>query len=408
MRQALRIGRLFGIELRVDVSWVVILVLMIWSLPPIFFAWHPDWSPLMAFGLSVVGAVLFFTSVLLHELAHALVARGYGIPVRDITIFMFGGISSLEREPPTPMAEIAIALVGPLVSIGLGVAMMFGASALLSLSGAEITSYEQARAAVQGLGPLGTLFLWLGPINVMLGLFNLIPGFPLDGGRVLRAIVWKITGNLPTATRAAALAGQGVGWAFVVMGILMAFGYSLPIFGSGPVSGLWLALIGLFLRNVAVAHYAGASVTEALAGVRVRDLMRTKGPSVPSDLPIRRLVDEWFLARDERAYPVFDGDRFVGLVSFEDLRKVPPTEWDQRTVADVMTPAEQLAWVSPDEDVTQALRQLVASGVGQLPVIANGAFAGMLFESDVMKWLEIASAANAPPVVARPPVLRPA
>lgn len=391
MGHSLRIGRVFGIDLRVDTSWLVILVLMLWSLPRVFFAWHPEWSTLTVLIVALAACLMFFASVLLHELAHSLVARAYGVPVRDVTLHMFGGVSNIEREPPTPGAELAIAIVGPLASVALGVGMTFMAATAISLLGPNLDDAADAESAVARLGPIATLLLWLGPINILVGVFNLIPGFPLDGGRVLRAIVWKATGDLGRSTRIAALVGQLVGWAFVALGIVMAFGYSVPFFGAGLGSGLWLALIGLFLRSMALAHYSGAAISEALAGVRVRDLMRREGPWVSADVPVRRLVDDWFLARHERAFPVFAGHRFVGLVCFQDVRRVPPAEWDDRTAADVMTPLERLTSASPDEPLEHTLRKLAGSDVRQLPVLDDGNLAGMLFENDVIRWLELAS-----------------
>jgi Zn-dependent protease/CBS domain-containing protein len=392
MGHSIRIGRVFGIDLRVDTSWLVILVLMLWSLPRVFFAWHPEWSPLTVLIVALVASLTFFASVLLHELAHSLVARAYGVPVRDVTLHMFGGVSNIEREPPTPNAELLIAIVGPLASIVLGLVLTFVAAAAISVLGPNLDDAADAETAVSRLGPIATILLWLGPINILVGVFNLIPGFPLDGGRVLRALVWKVTGDLGRSTRIAALVGQAVGWCFVLLGIVMAFGYSVPFFGAGLGSGLWLALIGLFLRSMAVAHYTGAAVSQALAGVRVRDLMRREGPWVAADVSVRRLVDEYFLVRDERALPVFDGPRFVGLVCFQDVRRLPPEEWETRAAADIMTPQERLTSTTPDEAVEHTLRKLAASDVRQLPVLYEGGLAGMLFESDVIRWLELASA----------------
>jgi Zn-dependent protease len=394
MRQAFRIGRILGVDLRVDPSWLLILLLMLWSLPRVFATWHPDWSPVTVMIVATVATLLFFASVLFHELAHSLLARAYGVPVRDITLHMFGGVSNIEREPPTPNAELLIALVGPAASIGLGIVMTLLATLSMSVLGQDFGDTADPRSVLEHLGPVATLLLWLGPINVMVGLFNLIPGFPLDGGRVLRALIWKATGDLVRSTRTAALVGQGVGWVFIGLGIFMAFGYSVPFFGAGLGSGIWIALIGLLLRSVAVAHYAGAAVSEALHGVRVGDLMRRQGPWVRADLPVRRLMNEWFIARDERAFPVFAGNRIVGLVSFQDVRRLPPELWEQTMTAEIMTPLDRLTVASPDDAVEGTLRQLAASDIRQVPVLWDGALVGMLFESDVIRWLEIASAQN--------------
>jgi CBS domain-containing protein len=243
--------------------------------------------------------------------------------------------------------------------------------------------------------------VWLGPVNVIVGLFNMIPGFPLDGGRVLRAIVWKVTGSLQKATQVAGGAGQAVGWLFVFLGMVMVLGYRVPFFGRGLTSGLWLALIGLFLRNAAVAHLRGAAIDQALAGVQVKDLMRTKGAYVDPNMPVRQLVDDLFLRHDELAYPVIENGTFVGLISIDDLRKVSPNEWWTKTVREVMTPAERLVVTSPGESLGVALRTLGSSGVPQLPVLEGGKLVGMLYEKDVARWVDLRSqvAREAPPRV---------
>lgn len=396
MRSSFRIGRLFGIDLRVDSSWLFILVLVVWSLSSLFARWHPDWMAGTVFLVAFLAALSFFVSVLLHELAHSLVARLYGIPVRDITLHMFGGVSNIEREPPTAAAELLIAIVGPLTSVGLGIAMTAAATLATGLAGMEV---ETAAEAVEHMGPLATVLLWLGPINIAVGLFNLVPGFPLDGGRILRALVWRVTGSLSRATRIATTVGQLVGWAFIVAGGFMALGYAVPFFGRGLGGGIWLALIGLFLRNAATQHQAGAAIHDALAGVRVTDLMRTEGAWVEASLPLRALVSDWILRREDGAFPVFEQGRFVGVVCLDDVRRADPSSWDGRTVRDVMTPVERLVVAAPGEELFDALRRLGAAGVRQLPVVVSGTLVGMLFERDIARWLELTSA---PPGGMRP------
>lgn len=397
MRSSFRIGRLLGIELRVDSSWLFVLVLVVWSVSSLFARWHPDWQPTTVLFVAAFAALAFFGSILLHELAHSIVARLHGVPVRDITLHMFGGVSNIEREPPGPAAELLIAVVGPLTSLGLGVAMTVIAGIFAGLAGLDA---ESAADVVTHLGPLATVLFWLGPINVAVGLFNLLPGFPLDGGRILRAIVWWVTGDGRRATRVATTLGQLVGWAFIVAGGFMALGYAVPFFGRGLGGGVWLALVGLFLRNAATQHRAGAAIHDALGALRVRDLMRIAGAWVPASLPLRALVSEWILRHDDGAYPVFDGGDFVGIVCRGDVRRAPPSSWDERTVADVMTPLASLSVASPDEPALDALRRLGAAGVGQLPVVVGSApgvvLAGVLVERDVARWLELRAAPVAP------------
>lgn len=404
MRSSFRIGRLLGIDLRVDSSWLFVLVLVVWSLSSLFARWHPDWEPLTVLSVAVLAAVAFFSSVLLHELAHSLVARLYGVPVRDITLHMFGGVSNIEHEPPSPAAELLIAVVGPVTSLVLGVAMTVIAAILAGLAGLDA---DAAAEVVAHMGPLATVLFWLGPINVAVGLFNLVPGFPLDGGRILRALVWWGTGDERRATRVATSLGQLVGLGFLVAGAFMALGYAVPFFGRGLGGGVWLALIGLFLRNAATQHQVGAAIHDALVGLRVRDLMRTEGAWVDASLPVRALVSDWILRREDGAFPVFEHGRFVGLVCLDDVRRAEPSTWDTRVAADVMTPLARLVTTTTDAELVDALRRLGASGVRQLPVVSEDPreagvplLAGLIFERDIARWLELRSGSASP---GRPP-----
>jgi Zn-dependent protease/CBS domain-containing protein len=386
MGSAIRIGRLFGIEFRIDPSWLFIFVLIAWSLTSLFAAWHPAWSLATSIVVAVTAALVFFASVLFHELAHSVVAMAYGIPVRDITLHLFGGVSNIEKEPPTPAAELLMAIVGPIASIGLGCAMMLASVILIDLR----TPDGAPEVVLSRLSPIETLLVWLGPVNVVVGLFNLMPGFPLDGGRVLRALVWKLTGSLDKATRVAGGAGQAVGILFITMGLAMVFGYRIPFFGTGP-SGLWLAMIGLFLRNAAAMHVRSARVDRALSHIVSQDLMRTNGGSVEPDMPLGVLIDEWFLRRDELAYPVLDRGTFLGIVTIDDLRKLEANEWDRMRVRDVMTPSGRVVSTTPTESLSEALRKLGFAGVQQLPVLSDNALVGMLYVKDIGRWLQLRS-----------------
>lgn len=335
--------------------------------------------------VAVAAALAFFVSVLVHELAHALVARGYGIPTRDITLHMFGGVANIEKEPPTARSEFFMAVVGPIASILIGVALVFAGAMIASVGAPDL---ESPTHFVERMGPVRTLVMWLGPVNITVGLFNLIPGFPLDGGRILRSILWKATGSLSTATRWSTSIGQLVGWMFIVMGAFMAFGHAVPFFGRGLSGGIWLALIGFFLRNAAVQHQAGHALAEELSGVRVDDLMRTRGPWVAAETPAS-VLPAMFMQNEHRAIPVFAGADFVGLVTVDDLRREAQAPQPSRTARDVMTPLERLTVTTPDTDIVDALRALGRAGTSDLPVMAGGALAGMLFERDIARWLEL-------------------
>lgn len=385
MRGALRIGRLFGIDIGVDWSWGFIFLLVTWNLTHVFLRWHPAWTSGSSFALAVVAALLLFASVIAHELAHSLVAGAFGGRVREIRLFLFGGVANLDREPASPAAEFWTAIVGPVLSIALGLALTLGA-ALMHPVAVDTTNPWDTLA---GLGPIGTLLFWLGPINILIGVFNLIPGFPLDGGRVLRAAIWRVTGDLHKATLASSLIGRGIGWTFVIMGIAMVFGARIPFFGRGPVSGIWLAFIGWFLSSAAERSYGALLEHDALEGVRVSTLMRRTGWAVPAQTRLPTLVNEWFMRSSDRAFPVIDDDRFVGLVCIGDVRKVPPDAWNEAFVTAIMTPREKLLVAAPGDDVPSALRKLAELDVDQLPVLEGERLVGMLTRGDVARWLEL-------------------
>jgi Zn-dependent protease len=272
MQTGLRIGRIFGINIYVDWSWIFIFVLVLWDLAAgVFPELHPDWGPALVWGTALVASLLFFASVLAHELSHSVVAKANGIPVRDIRLFLFGGVSNIQREPSSPGVEFVMAIVGPLTSIGLGVIFLFLSGAMAA--GLDVVAGNPLRALAQ-LDPFSTLLLWLGPINIILGIFNLIPGFPLDGGRVLRSIIWAANRNLRQATQWASWVGQLVAWAFILAGISMIFGLSIPFLGSGFIDGLWLAFIGWFLNNAAIQSYRQVVVEDVLEGVTIAQVMR--------------------------------------------------------------------------------------------------------------------------------------
>jgi Zn-dependent protease/CBS domain-containing protein len=382
-----RIGRIFGIDLRVDWSWIFIFVLVTWGLVDLFSRWHPDWPPIASAAVAMSASLLFFGGVVLHELAHSLVAMSYGVRVRSITLFLFGGVSKIEREPASAKAEFFIAIAGPITSLGLGIA----ASALASLAIATpIGSPEDALAALSRLGPVGTLLAWLGPVNITIGVFNLIPGFPLDGGRVLRAILWSATGDFRAATRWAAGAGQVVGWLFVGVGVAMAFGVHVPPFGTGLTSGLWLALIGWFLRSAATQTSARLAIDDALAGMTVAQLMQRQGASVSPEESVATLVHQYLVPGDDRALPVVRDGWLVGLVSVSNVRGVAPERWAFTPVSAVMRDRDALQTATPNESLGEAFGELAARDIEQLPVVVDGRLVGMLRRRDIARWLELA------------------
>jgi len=384
---AFRIGRVFGIDIRVDTSWVFIFVLMTWNLCTVFARWHPQWPAVEQSALGVVGSLLLFACVLLHELAHCAMAQRFGLPVRSITLFLFGGISNIEQEPPTPRAEAWTAIVGPLTSIAIGALFLLCAA---GATGGSMHDADSMQDAMSKLGPMTTLLVWLGPINLVIGVFNLIPAFPLDGGRLLRAAIWSAKANLGDATVRACAIGQAIGWGLIVLGIAMTFGMHVPFFGSGLIAGLWLAFIGWFVRGAA-AHATGkVAIDEALAGHVVGEAMRRDGEAVSPDLPLTAFVHDHLLLADQRALPVVLGSHLLGLVSSADLRIVPSAQWPWTRVSSVMRPEALLAVTSPQEPLAAAFERLMREDVAQLPVLdEHGGFVGLLHRRDVVRWLEL-------------------
>jgi Zn-dependent protease/CBS domain-containing protein len=385
VKKGLRIARIFGIDIRVDWSWLLIFVLVAWSLSAAFAQTHPDWGSWLATGIALIAAILFFASVLVHELAHSLVAKARGLHVRNIKLFLFGGVSNIEREPPSPGVEFLMALVGPLTSVVLGLVLVATGGSAVPFGEAVISPVE----VFSQLSPLTTLLIWLGSINIFLGSFNLIPGFPLDGGRILRSVFWAASDDLRRATRWASWIGQGIAWLMILVGIAMVFGVQFPVLGSGVSGGLWLAFIGWFLNSSATVSYRQVVVQDILEDVPVGRIMRSNPPSVSPTMTVDELVDDGVMGTDDHAFPVLDEGRLAGLVTLEDVRTIPRTSWDNTIVRQIMTPADQLVSVTADEDAAEALNRLQTRDVRQLPVMCNGSLAGLLRRRDLVKWLQM-------------------
>jgi Zn-dependent protease/CBS domain-containing protein len=389
MRGGIRVGRIFGIDIHIDWSWVFIFLLVTWNLAAgLFPQWHPDWTPMLSWSVAIAAALLFFASVLLHELAHSVVAKAQGLPVRRITLFLFGGVSNIEREPQSPRIEFLMAVVGPVTSIILGIAFLF--LGRMTSAGSAGTVNDPV-SFFSRLSPLSTLLLWVGPINIGLGVFNLIPGFPLDGGRILRSALWAMTDDLQKATRWAARVGQLIGWLLIIAGIAMVFGVNVPVFGTGLIGGLWLAFIGWFLSNAAAGSYQQLVIQDLLEDVPVARLMRSNVMAVAPNLPVSSLIYDLVMNIDEHAFAVMEGDRMIGLVCLEDVRKLPREAWERTMVSEIMTPVDRLAIATPEEDASNALSELTNRDVRQLPVLQNGRLVGMLRRRDILRWLQLHS-----------------
>jgi Zn-dependent protease/CBS domain-containing protein len=389
MRSGFRLGRLFGIEISIDWSWIVVFLLLSWELAAaVFPSVHPTWQPGLCRLVAIVASLLFFASVLTHEFAHSLVAKAKGMEVRNITLFLFGGVSNIQREPPSADAEFLITIVGPLTSFALGLLFLVLGGVTMREAGDVVGSPSQILAR---LSPLSTLLFWLGQINILVALFNLIPAFPLDGGRVLRSIIWAATNNMRGATRIAVWTGQLFAWTMIFCGIWMIFGARLPIVGSGLLNGIWLTFIGWFISSAAVSSYQQIVIGDVLQGVPVANLMRADARVAPAHIPVSSLVNDFLMRGDEETFPVAEGDRLEGLVSLDDVRAVPQEAWSRTDVNDIMTPADRLEAVAPRTASSEAVLKMSRANLRAIPVVDNGHLVGMLRLRDVMRWLQLHS-----------------
>lgn len=379
----IRLGRLFGVEVIADWSLLVIFALVLFSLGNgVFPEWHPGWSSALTWGVAAAAAVAFFASVLMHEMAHALVARVQGIPIRRITLFMFGGMAHMEREPPSPRSEFLMAIVGPITSVVIGLVAFTLAFFTVTPETAELMRSDP-RASAMAMGPVPTVLLWLGPINVLLGVFNLVPGFPLDGGRVLRSLLWWLTGDLRRATRWASGVGAGFGLLLIVAGAAMIFGFHVPVLGTGLGPGLWSMLIGWFLRSAAHGSYHQLLIRESLEDATASDVMRSKIVQVEADTSVQEFVDDYLFELEQRFFPVVDGGRFIGMVSGVEAKHVTPEERESARVREIMTPATRLETLEPSDTVIDHLTQITRQGV--VPVVSDGKVRGLLTSTDLQR-----------------------
>jgi len=388
MQNGFGLGKVFGINIKIDWSWLLIFALITWSLASSLGLIHPDWPALMNWVLALSAAVLFFGSILAHELAHALVARRMGTPVRNITLFMFGGISNIQKEPGSPFSEFLITIVGPLTSFIVGSAfLVLGIGSFVYNN----VSMLQPLEALSHIGPVGTIFVWLGSINILIALFNLIPGFPLDGGRIVRSTLWAVTNDLTKATRWASALGQVVAWGLILAGIAMMFGVSIPFFGTGFFNGLWIVFIGWFLQNASIQSYRKVVIQDVLEDVPVKRMMYTDVPIVDAGISVQRLIDDYIMQTDNRAFIVFQNDKMVGLVTIEDIRKVDREARSLTILKDIMTPSKKLIVIAPEEEASDAFERLQSEDIRQIPVVNGNKIVGLLRRKDIIRWLQLHS-----------------
>jgi len=365
MRVDIKLGRIFGVEIRAHLSWLIIVAIVMLSLASHFTMSQPEWSLAWRWSAAFLTSILFFSSVLAHELAHSVVAMRYGLPVKSITLFLFGGVSEIEGEAKRPADEFWIAIIGPLMSLaiaGLGgaVCLLFGFKTFI-----------------------GAITSWLAGINLLLAIFNMLPGFPLDGGRVLCSIIWWKTGNSFRATRSAARVGQGFATILIMIGIWL-------ILGPGrDFGGLWLVFLGWFLFDAAGTSKNLLEIEQALQGLTAADLMSTDFVQVAPNLPLSHFAYVDLLCLGKRSFLVNNGDQLLGIITAQELQSVGKEEWSQKIVADVMKPFDSLNNVSPEASAKSVLDRIVRDQIGYLPVINDGRVVGIIYTESLVQLIAI-------------------
>ncbi|GHO62217.1 peptidase M50 [Ktedonobacter sp. SOSP1-52] len=367
MPGSFRIATIAGIDIHINLSWIIILLLLTISLSTgLFPRSFPGFTSSTYFLLGLVSALLLFVSVLLHELAHSFVARARGLPVKNITLFIFGGVSNIEREPRSAGADFQVAIVGPLASLLIS-GICYALWALLT-RGAD--------------NPIAAILLYLGAANLLLGLFNLIPGYPLDGGRILRAIVWKFTGNINRATNIAAAIGQVVAISFIIWGIFL-------FFSGNSFGGIWIAFIGWFMLSASQAARAQSTFEDTFHNITVQDVMSHNIILIPANISLQRLIDEYILPQGLRSALITQGEQFAGLITLSDIRHIPREQWATTPVGFVMKPVSQLHVVAPGQNLRDVITLLNDRDINQLPVVENGRLLGILSRDAVLRALEV-------------------
>ncbi|MCD6289174.1 MAG: site-2 protease family protein [Anaerolineae bacterium] len=366
MKNSIKLFRVLGIEVGLDYSWFLIFALLTWTLASeVYPRSNPAWPSVFVWSLAVVTSLLFFASVLAHEFGHSVVALLTGVPVQRITLFIFGGIAQIAQEPRRALDEFLIAAAGPLVSfvlaLGFGTVWLFG-----------------MLVHVRSVTTLGG---WLGGINLTLAVFNLIPGFPLDGGRMLRAAIWGATGSLDRATRITARLGQGIAYIFIFWGVWRAF-------RGDWVGGLWIAFIGWFLMGAAAQSVQQVALRELLAGFKAGDVMTTHFPTVPPQLTLDVLVNQMVIPTGQRYFPVTQDGKLVGLVTLHRIKAAGRDRWRETSVRDIMIPRDEMLVARPDEPLEALFARMTTDGVNQIPVIdEQGRMIGLVARDHVLSFL---------------------
>jgi Zn-dependent protease len=367
-RGGIPIGKAFGISLRLHYSWFFIFALVTWSLAAVYFpATHPEWSLSLKIGAGLLASLLFFGSVLFHELMHSLVSIRQGTQIQSITLFFLGGVSEMTGEPKTAGDEFRMAAAGPFSSLVLG--------------GLFLGIYFALRSATSEAAQFGAaISSYLGLINILLGVFNLIPGFPLDGGRVLRSLIWWRSRNLQGATKIASNIGRVIGFLFIFGGIGLAFTGNL-------FNGIWLVLIGWFLETAASGSYRQMLLQDMLKGHTASEVMSRDCMVVPPDITVERLVNEHILSSGRRCFPVVSGGHTEGLVTLGNVRSIPRDARKTTLVREAMTPLSQVKSVSPNEDLGNILQILSENDINQVPVVWENKVVGIVARDNLINFI---------------------
>jgi len=371
LKKSFKLATVFNIPIEVNYSWFIILGLIIFTLGSGYFPYiNPGLDSSIYWLLASISALLLFASLLAHELSHAIVARRNNIPIHGITLFVFGGVAQMDAEPSSPIIEFKMAIAGPIMSFTLAL-LFFALSQLLFTLGTS--------------GPIISLLYYLFMINIVVGVFNMIPGFPLDGGRVLRALLWHVFKDIKKATAIASNLGKL--FAF----ILMAFGI-FNIISGALVSGIWLIFVGLFLQEAAEVSYRQIIMKKMLAGVGIKSLMTRDVITVPTTINLDELVNSYFFKYRHASFPVMEDDLILGLVTFHDLKEIPRQEWPTRNVKEIMLPLSELLVINQNADAMDALAKMAQNGIGRLLVIENTKLIGIISQKDIMQLFKFRAA----------------
>jgi Zn-dependent protease/predicted transcriptional regulator len=363
MEANIKLGKIFGIEIGVSYSWFVIFFLITFFLYSTFAQEHRGWPAYLLVASALIGSGLFFLSLLAHELAHCLVALSKQLPVRSITLFMFGGVSLIEKEATSAGTEFLVAIVGPVSSF------------LISLFFLLISKL------VNQASPLGAIAAYLSMINLGLAIFNLIPGYPLDGGRVFRAIVWAVTGSLQKATRISTSVGMGFGYLFMIIGIMVAF----P--AHNLINGLWLAAIGWFLLDAARGSRRAVVFERAIKGVHAKDVMSSNAMAVPANVSLSDFFDRFVMKTGQQCFIVEEDERLLGIITSAELKAVPRDQWQTTMVGQIMRPFERMKLVGPQDELARVVTIMDGENVNQVAVVTEGRLEGLIGREDILRFI---------------------